>query len=56
MLFDGSHIGHSKIMEKKVASISIESDDRFLVEVDGDVLGESPASFCVITAALTILV
>lgn len=56
MLYDGSHVGHPKIAEKKVSSISIESDERFLVEADGDILGEGPVSFRVIPSALTVSV
>ena len=54
-LYNGSHIKHTKIKEKKTATITIESDEQFLVEADGDILGKGPASFWVIPSALTVM-
>ncbi|MFC2019276.1 diacylglycerol/lipid kinase family protein [Chloroflexota bacterium] len=56
MLYDGSHIKHAKIREKKTTTITIESDEQLLVEADGDIIGEGPASFRVMPSALTIIV
>jgi diacylglycerol kinase (ATP) len=55
-LYDGSHVKHPKIRETKTAVITIESDERLLVEADGDILGECPASFRVIPSALTVVI
>ena len=55
-LYDGSHTKHPQIREKKTTTITIESDERFLVEADGEIFGESPASFWVIPSALTVVV
>jgi len=55
-LYNGTHIRHAKIREKKTTTITIESDERLLVEADGNILGESPASFWVIPSALTVVV
>jgi YegS/Rv2252/BmrU family lipid kinase len=55
-LYDGSHVKHPKIREKKTTVVTIESDEHLLVEVDGDILGECPASFRVIPSALTVVV
>jgi len=55
-LYSGSHIRHPKIRERKTTTVTIESDEQLLVEADGDILGESPASFWVIPSALTIVV
>jgi YegS/Rv2252/BmrU family lipid kinase len=55
-LYNGSHIRHSKIREKKTTTITIESNERLLVEADGELLGESPASFWVIPSILTVVV
>ncbi len=55
-LYNGSHIRHPKIREKKTTTITIESDEQFLVEADGNILGEGPASFSVIPSALTVVV
>jgi diacylglycerol kinase (ATP) len=55
-LYRGTHLGHSQIQERKAASLAIESDEPILIEADGEILGESPASFAVIPAALSIVV
>jgi len=56
MLYSGSHIRHAKIEEKKTATITIESEEQLLVEADGNIIGEGPASFWVIPSALTVVV
>ncbi len=56
MLYNGSHIRHTKIKEKKVTAITIKSEERLLVEVDGNILGEVPASFWVVPSVLTVAV
>ena len=55
-LYRGSHITHPKIRVKKVTSVTIQSSARLLVEADGELLGEGPASFWVMPSALTIVV
>jgi diacylglycerol kinase (ATP) len=55
-LYKGNHIHHSKIREKKADFIKIESDEHLLVEADGDVLGECPASFWIKPAALNVVI
>lgn len=55
-LYNGTHVMHEKIREVRVTEIAIESDESLLVEADGDVIGESPASFRVTPSALTVVV
>ena len=55
-LYSGSHIRHPKIRERKATTVTIESDEQLLVEADGVILGETPASFRVIPSTLTIVV
>ena len=55
-LYDGSHVKHSRIREIKTTTVTIESDERLLVEADGEILGECPASFRVMPSALTVVV
>ena len=55
-LYDGSHLKHSRIREIKTTTVTIESDERLLVEADGEILGECPASFRVMPSALTVVV
>lgn len=56
IVYDGSHIGHPKIREEKVTVVTIESDERLLVEADGEIIGEAPASFSVMPSALAVVV
>ena len=55
-LYRGSHIGHPKVSISKTTTVTIESDEQLLIEADGNIIGESPASFWVIPAALTVVV
>jgi len=55
-LYNGSHIRHPKIREKRTTTITTESDEQLLVEADGNIIGEGPASFWVIPSALTVVV
>ena len=55
-LYNGSHIKHSMIREIKTTTVTVESDERLLVEADGEILGECPASFRVMPSALTVVV
>jgi YegS/Rv2252/BmrU family lipid kinase len=55
-LYSGDHVKNPKIRESKTTSITIESNEKLLVEADGEILGETPASFRVIPSALTIVV
>ena len=55
-LYSGSHIRYPKIGERKTTTVTIESNEQLLVEADGDIIGESPASFWVIPSALTVVV
>ena len=54
-LYDGTHIGHEKFRETKVQEISIESEEKLIVEADGDIIGENPVSIKVIPSALNVL-
>ena len=55
-LYRGSHTAHAKIRVEKVTSVTVQSAERVLVEADGEPLGECPASFWVVPAALTVVV
>ena len=55
-LYDGSHIKHPRIREIKTTTVAIESDERLLVEADGEILGECPASFRVMPSALNVVI
>ena len=55
-VYKGTHIYHPKVRVKKTAHITIESPERMLVHADGELLGECPASFWLMPAALSIVV
>ncbi|MDH5695748.1 MAG: diacylglycerol kinase family lipid kinase [Dehalococcoidia bacterium] len=55
-VYKGTHINHPKVRMKKATHITIESPELMLVYADGELLGESPASFWVMPAALSIVV
>jgi diacylglycerol kinase (ATP) len=55
-LYQGTHLQHPQVKERRATSLVIESDEPLLVEADGELLGETPASFSVIPSALTITV
>ena len=56
MVYKGTHINHPKVRMEKATHIIIESSERILVYADGELLGEGPASFWLIPAALSIVV
>ncbi len=55
-VYKGTHVNHPKFKMKKAANITIESPEPMLVYADGELLGELPASFRVMPAALNIVV
>jgi len=56
MVYKGTHGKHPKVRMDKAASITIESPERVLVYADGELLGEGPASFRLMPAALNVVV
>jgi len=56
MVYKGTHINHPKVTMEQVTHITIESSERVLVYADGELLGECPASFWLMPAALRIVV
>jgi len=56
MVYKGTHINHPKVRMEQAPHISIESSERVLVYADGELLGECPASFWLMPAALSIVV
>jgi diacylglycerol kinase family enzyme len=55
-VYKGTHVNHPKVSMKKASRITIESPERMLVYADGELLGECPASFWLMPAALSIVV
>jgi len=55
-IYKGTHVPHPDIFEAKRARISIEADRPLSIEADGEVLGETPASFEVLRDVVQIKV
>jgi len=55
-IYNGTHVTHPKVRMEKAAYVTIESSERILVHADGELLGEGPASFWLMPAALNIVV
>ncbi len=51
-VYKGTHITHPKVRLEKDICISVESKHKLLVQADGELLGEGPASFSLLPSAL----
>jgi YegS/Rv2252/BmrU family lipid kinase len=56
MVYKGTHINHPRVRMEKATHVTVESSERILVHADGELLGEGPASFWLMPAALSIVV
>ncbi len=55
-VYNGTHVTHPKVSMGKATHITVESSERILVHADGEFLGEGPASFWLVPAALNLVV
>ena len=55
-VYKGTHVDHPKVSMRKARRIAVESPERILVYADGELLGEGPASFWLLPAALSVVV
>lgn len=55
-VYRGTHVTHPKVTLCRGRSIEVESAGRVLVQADGELLGETPASFRVIPSALAVAI
>jgi diacylglycerol kinase (ATP) len=56
-LYKGTHLTHPKVDAKKAKEIEVKSlDGRLFLQADGELLGEAPARFRILPAALNIVV
>ncbi len=56
MSYQGTHVTHKNVIVKRATNAAIQSCERALVEIDGEVIGECPASFRIVPSALTVVV
>ena len=54
-VYKGTHITHPKVRMEKAEKITIECDQRILLQADGELLGEGPVTFQVVPAALNVM-
>ncbi|HEX7594427.1 MAG TPA: diacylglycerol kinase family protein [Anaerolineae bacterium] len=54
-IYNGTHLSHPKVSEYRGTTVTVESKQRMLIEADGELIGEGPATFRVIPAALRLL-
>jgi diacylglycerol kinase (ATP) len=55
-IYRGTHLTHPKVTMKKAREIYIQTRQPLSLQADGELLGESPARFSVLPAALNIIV
>ena len=55
-VYDGSHMTHPKVSLMRARRIEAKSPDRLLLQADGEVLGQAPATFSVFPGALRLIV
>jgi diacylglycerol kinase (ATP) len=55
-IYKGTHVTHPKVFMNQAAEIRVDTSERVLVHADGELIGEGPASFRIMPAALTLAV
>jgi len=55
-IYSGTHLTHPKVSVKKAKQVEIRPARPTAVQADGELLGEAPARFTVLPAALTIII
>jgi len=55
MVYKGTHLTHPKVNMEQATHITIETSEPVLVHADGELLGEGPASFWLMPAALSLV-
>ncbi len=55
-IYKGTHLTHPKVCVKRAQEVTIQTDTRAALQADGELLGETPCSFRILPAALTLAV
>ena len=55
-VYRGTHVTHPKVRMQRTAKLTVESAERVLVQADGELMGELPATFQVLPSALMVAV
>ncbi len=53
-IYKGTHITHPMVKIERASSVQIKSTEKVVIEADGEFLGECPASFRILPAALSL--
>jgi diacylglycerol kinase family enzyme len=53
-VYKGTHLSYPKVRVERDVRISIESQERFLLEADGELLGEGPVNLSILPGSLTL--
>jgi diacylglycerol kinase family enzyme len=55
-VYRGAHLTHPRVRHRQAERVCVESDERLLLEADGELLGTAPAEFSLLPRALRLLV
>lgn len=55
-VYKGTHLEHPKVSWERAAVVRVEASQRMLLQVDGELVGEAPASFSIVPGALRVAV
>jgi diacylglycerol kinase (ATP) len=55
-IYRGTHLSHPKVAEYRAREIRVKARERMLLQADGELIGEAPATFQIIPQALHVLV
>jgi len=55
-VYNGTHLSHPKVDVYRSSTLRVESSERMLLQADGELVGEAPASFRLLPGALTVRV
>ncbi|HID62923.1 MAG TPA: diacylglycerol kinase family lipid kinase [Anaerolineae bacterium] len=55
-IYRGTHLSHPKVDEYRAREVRVKARERMLLQADGELIGEAPATFQIIPQALHVLV
>lgn len=54
-VYNGSHLAHPKVQEYVGREITVRANERMFLQAEGELVGEAPATFTILPAALSVL-
>jgi diacylglycerol kinase family enzyme len=55
-IYRGTHFSHPKVDEYRATQVRVKAQERMLLQADGELIGEAPATFQIIPQVLHVLV